>query len=123
MAPKWAQQKPDILPATHFTRLIVRFNHKFILNYPWEKLFTVDESQKPFIYSTNKYFSHCKGILVTGGFTSIIGALQDVATTTECYDVVTNPDGSKELKWRILHGLAPPDSLVSNFLSSSIMRI
>ena len=60
---------------------------------------------------------------MTGGFTSIIGALQDVATTTECYDVVTNPDGSEELKWRTLHGLAPPDSLVSNFLSLSTMRI
>ena len=74
---------------------------------------------KYFIYSTNKYFSHCKGILVTGGFTSTVAGLYDVATTTECYDVITNPDGSQELKWSILTNLSPPDAHVSIISSSS----
>ena len=74
---------------------------------------------KYFIDNTNKYFSHCKGILVTGGFTSTLTGLYDVATTTECYDVITNPDGSQGLKWSILAGLSPPDADVSINLSSS----
>ena len=72
-----------------------------------------------FIYSTHKYFSHCKGILVTGGFTSTLAGLYDVATTTECYDFVTNQDGSQDLKWSILPGLSPSDAHVSIILSSS----
>ena len=60
---------------------------------------------------------------MTGGYTSITDGLQDVATTTECYDFVTNPDGSKQLKWTALSGLFTPDSHVSTIVSLSTMRI
>ena len=56
---------------------------------------------------------------MTGGFTSTLAGLYDVATTTECYDLITNADGSQELKWSILPGLSPPDAHVSIILSSS----
>ena len=53
--------------------------------------------------------SFCKGVLVTGGFTSTNG-LQDVARSTECLA----KDSESNLKWSKLNGLEPPGMIGIN---------